>query len=370
MAVSIKSKIGRCIPFKLKLSIRFLQRCFLIFFRRENLTIYDGGGSFNNVLNDVAEKILLEDPYVDKSIILKDIVWCYICYGFTPLDYFLFNFHKENNTKNSRNEFVSDVYKDYKLFWKEGVDSYAELYDKYRFYERTKEYFKRAVMFVNVDTKESDFVNFVLNVKDLFIKSNSDSYGRGAFAIVVNKEEGAKVLFKKLKNNSFIVEERLKQSKLMGKWNSSSINTIRVNSYLTDKGFYVLAPFIRTGRKGSVVDNGGAGGVFATIDERSGIIITDGYDEKGNSYKNHPDSNIKYKDAQIPEWNSLLNLAEEIHRKCMSNHIYISWDFAYTDSGWTLIEGNWGQFICQQTSTKRGFKTLFDKYMNGKAISL
>ena len=77
MAVSIKSKIGRCIPFKLKLGIRFLQRSFEIFFRRENLTIYDGGGSFNNVLNDVAEKIFLEDPYVDKSIIKKDIVWCY-----------------------------------------------------------------------------------------------------------------------------------------------------------------------------------------------------------------------------------------------------------------------------------------------------
>ena len=28
----------------------------------------------------------------------------------------------------------------------------------------------------------------------------------------------------------------------------------------------------------------------------------------------------------------------------MSDHIYVGWDFALTDNGWVLIEGNWGQF--------------------------
>ena len=368
----IKSKIGRCIPFSLKLFLRFLQRFYQFVFQRNKLQVYDGGGYINDVIKSTIDKIIIESSKGDDIDIKKlerDIILCYLFYGFTPLDFYLFNFHIENSSWKSRRTFVSDVYKDYKLFWKEGADSYLELYDKYRFYEKTKKYFNREVMFVNEHTKESDFIEFTMRVRNLFIKSNSDSYGRGAFAMMVNTETDAKKLFEKVRNKSYIVEERLYQISDMGQWNDSSLNTVRVNTYLTDKGFYVLAPFMRTGRKGSIVDNGGAGGVFASIDVVSGEIITDGFDEYGTCYPLHPDSGIPYKGEKIPEWKSLLKLAEEIHSKCMSNHIYIGWDFAYTERGWTLVEGNRGQFICQQTSTKRGFKPNFDYYMSGNAIN-
>lgn len=369
---NIKKKIGRMIPFQLKIFVRFSQRCYNIIFQRNKLQIYDGGGNFNDIIKTSIERIKIEssnDITISVAHLKRDIILCYVFYGFTPIDYYLFNFHKENSSWKSRKTFVSDVYKDYKLFWKEGEEKYMELYDKYMFYKRTNGYFNRAVMFVNEDTKESDFMEFVLRIQDLFIKSNSDSYGRGAFATVVHTDEEAKDLFNKVRNKSYIVEERLRQHEVMSKWNVTSLNTVRINTYLTDKGFHVLAPFMRTGRKGSIVDNGGAGGVFASIDVKSGLIITDGYDENGCCYPLHPDSKVPYKGVQIPEWRALLELAEEIHRNCMSNHIYIGWDFAYTDRGWTLVEGNWGQFICQQTSTKRGFKSDFDNFMSGNSLS-
>lgn len=369
---SLKSKIGRAIPLQAKLSIRLLQRVkSLIFSHRGGVKIYEGE-LFENQLNEVIEKYLTNEQkanshYVKKLI--KDIKWCYALYGFTPRDYFLFNFHKENNTSKLRKTFVSDVYKDYVLFSKEGSDKYAELYDKYKFYERTKEFFKRPVIFVDKFTTEESFVEFALKVQHLFIKPNSDSYGRGAMIADIATKEDALILFAKIKGCSWMVEERLRQSPEMAKWNSSSVNTVRLNTYLTNKGFFVLAPFMRTGRKGSVVDNGGAGGIYATIDECSGTIVTDGMDEKGNSYVVHPDSHVPFKGEQIPKWTQLIAEAEAIHRNTMSHHVYISWDFAYTHNGWTVIEGNWGQFICQQSSSKKGFKEGFDKYMDGNAIS-
>ena len=42
---------------------------------------------------------------------------------------------------------------------------------------------------------------------------------------------------------------------------------------------------LRTGRKGSVIDNAGSGGIFANIDMNTGQVITDGIDENGNYVK-------------------------------------------------------------------------------------
>ena len=108
----------------------------------------------------------------------------------------------------------------------------------------------------------------------------------------------------------------------------------------------ILAPFIRTGRKGAIVDNAGGGGIFAAVDELSGQVISDDMDEQGNKYQKHPESNMLYKGFQIPEWESLIDLATKAHLK-MDKHRYIAYDFAHTDNGWGMIEGNWGQFLTQ-----------------------
>lgn len=43
---------------------------------------------------------------------------------------------------------------------------------------------------------------------------------------------------------------------------------------------------------------------------------------------------------------------------------YIGWDFALTERGWVLIEGNWGQYVAQQSALGKGLRTEFDKYIN------
>ena len=69
----------------------------------------------------------------------------------------------------------------------------------------------------------------------------------------------------------------------------------------------------------------------------------------------------------MPQWKELLSTVEEVHRKCMPSHIYIGWDFALTENGWVLIEGNWGQLVNQYVD-KVGLKKKFMEYMNGGAV--
>lgn len=138
-------------------------------------------------------------------------------------------------------------------------------------------------------------------------------------------------------NNTFIVEGLIEQDCRLSIFNTSSVNTVRLPTIINRNGFHVIGPFLRTGRAGSIVDNGGGGGIVSAIDEKTGLVISNGFDEKGNHYETHPDSGICFKNFQIPEWDALLTLAKEIHYK-MKGHKYIAWDFAYTSKGWVLNE--------------------------------
>lgn len=342
----------------------------------DNAQIYEGfkfGDTFDSVYASFVSSEQKNDDSTRKKL-KSDALRCYLRWGFTPRDYFLFGFHDKNTTTALRKTFVSDYYKDYALFSKEGPEKYAELFDKTRFLNRIDKSFlgnKGDYLFFDQTMTEPVFEEFALCVKDLFIKPNSSSYGNGAMCVMVQNEEDAKKLYKKLREEKtdWLVERRIVQSDEMGKWNPSSVNTIRINSFLTGRGFYTLAPFIRTGRAGSIVDNGGKGGIYALVDVKSGTVLTDGRSEAGGGYVVHPDSRVPFKGELIPQWDELLQKVEKVHREFMADHIYISWDFAHTVSeGWRIIEGGWGQFICQQSSSHQGFKHEFDKYLKGKAI--
>ena len=71
-----------------------------------------------------------------------------------------------------------------------------------------------------------------------------------------------------------------------------------------------------------------------------------------------------YKGWRIPRWNELIETAENLFRECLPENKYIGFDFALTDNGWVLIEGNWGQFVGQYNGM--GVKDLFLTYMGVK----
>ena len=158
-----------------------------------------------------------------------------------------------------------------------------------------------------------------------------------------------------------VIEECIVQDQRLARWNPSSVNTIRMNTFLLDGTVSLFTSFIRTGRTGSFVDNGAMGGLFASIDTESGEIITDGYDEKGIAYREHPDSGVPFRGERIPRWQELVELTRSMALE-MPDMVYIGWDMALTPDGWEPVEANRGEFVAQQVTLHRGLRRDFERH--------
>ena len=114
------------------------------------------------------------------------------------------------------------------------------------------------------------------------------------------------------------------------------------------------------------MDNAGSGGIMTVVDAKTGRICTKAKDELGNVFERNPDNGRVFINWQVPEWESLLALNREIHDSLPDYHKYIGFDYALTTKyGWVLVEGNWGDFICQQACLERGLKDEILNLLNG-----
>lgn len=328
-----------------------------------DLPVLMGSKSFETQMDSAIQKFMPTVSQASLQAVRRDIKHCFCRYKTTPQEYFLFGFPQKG--EQERDAYLPDSIIMKSVANKTGRKIHdLELNDKYRFYQMNKAFFKREAMLLDASTTLEGFAAFALNAGRIIAKPNKAALGRGVEIFAVNGQEEAAEVFERLKGYGieYILEEVIKQSDEMARWNESSVNTIRINTFLTHGKFHILGPFIRTGRKGSIVDNGGQGGVFAAIDQETGIICTDGVDESANTYPAHPDSGMAYQGWQVPQWQELVQQAERAHRN-MPRHAYVSWDFAHTENGWVLIEGNWGEFI-QQIALKRGLKKDFLTLLN------
>ena len=131
-----------------------------------------------------------------------------------------------------------------------------------------------------------------------------------------------KDLFKVYKKD-FILQECLEQSDVLKSLNPSSLNTLRVVSYLNDEGVHILNSVLRVGKDGCVTDNFSTGGLFCGIKE-NGDLKGKGYNSKGGvvemSY-----TGIPLKECKIPNYIALKDMVKSMHFVVPYFRI-ISWD--------------------------------------------
>ena len=338
-----------------------LQLRILLFFitggKRGNIVM--GKLSFQDMLDEACLKF--GTNLVKKQ--RKDILACYVLYGIDPTEYFLYHFDKKDH--DSRREFLSDRERMFGCVKMMSWKTFEELKEKDVFYHLASKFFNRDVCIIKSKANKKDFNAFVTKHPIFFGKPITGTLGVGADIYCISKYNNNEDAFEYFLTKGFwILEEIIKQDAEMASFNESSVNTIRIPSFITKKGEHViLNPTIRTGRKGSVVDNAGAGGITAMIDIKTGIIVTEAIDKKYNRYKVHPDSGKPFVGTQIPRWNELVKIVEMAHRSLPSRHRYVGFDFALSEKGWQLIEGNWGQLIGSQTATQKGIRYQFESLM-------
>lgn len=353
----LKSAVYRLLPLTVRVAI-FTKR------RMDDPCGY--GEKFSVYLNRAFDTFLDDEEKKDATLInklTKDVVSCWLKYQALPYEYFLFGFR--NKSQDKRASFLTDMVRLKAIGEVSDTKEFLEnVNDKFAFFNRMKPYYGREAMLVDQNTYSDDFVTFALKVKRLFIKPLEGSKGFGAISADVNtKEDALKLLLDlKSKNVRWIAEEKVIQAQEMAKWCSTCVNTVRIPSFLHDDGIHILQPFFRTGHEGSIVDNAGQGGVFTVLDPKTGIATTDGIDEYGRTFETHPDSGLHFKGWQLPRWNELLCIVEAAHKSIPSQK-YIGWDFALSENGWVLIEGNRGQMVGQY-SQDRGIKEEFLKLLN------
>ena len=143
-------------------------------------------------------------------------------------------------------------------------------------------------------------------------------------------------MFKQYRKN-FIVQEYLEQSDVLKSLNPSSLNTLRMVSYLNKDGVHILSSVLRVGQKGSVTDNFSSGGIFCGIN-KNGQLKGTGYDSKANEVSSL--SGVRLNTLRISNFDKVKNMITDMHHVVPYFKI-ISWDIGINkDNLPFLIEYN------------------------------
>lgn len=289
---------------------------------------------------------------------LQDILFCFFAYGFNPDEYLSYGLKAANLEK--RLSYISSRDTNIIVYSLNDIVDIDLFYDKWKTYERFAEYYQRSAMLIDKESDYAAFARFIQAHPKFVKKAVRLSKGQSVALVDATGVDDSSALFAELlEGGRTILEEPIVQSNLMSKLNETSVNTVRCITLKTNEGVEVLYTFLKVGRKGSFVDNGGAGGLLVGIDKETGMLITDARDEFANAYPSHPDHGYDFKGLKLPEWDGLMELTKSISAG-ISGISYIGWDFAHTEHGWVVVEGNGGsQLIGPQIVFQEGIKKHF-----------
>ncbi|MBR4396189.1 MAG: hypothetical protein IKT01_07385 [Eubacteriaceae bacterium] len=298
----------------------------------------------------------------------RAIIFSMFAYGILPDEYFMFRF--AYLSPKGKDSFITDKVTVANLH-KLNDYAYLNLFNnKYETYKVYGEYYGRQMLILKSEEDRAAFLEFAGRNPSFVRKGQTGACGRGVNKFSCADYPSNDALFDHFmeevaETGPVVVEELIPQSDIMSSLNPTSVNGIRLLTLLGDDGEVIYKyPFIKIGRNGSFVDNGGAGGLLALIDEKTGIVVTKGIAESGESFAVHPDTGTPIPGFQIPDWEQALELGRKL-APITPRVRYIGWDIAHTDSGWVVVEGNFasmfiGQQMCDQIGKRKEFCEIVD----------
>lgn len=347
----------------------FLKRVNRKVFFDESQVVYNGR-SYKSYWDDFYRND--HRSFLSTRILKAQVRRAFFRDGFRPDEFCLHGF--ENKNKKEKIHYLSQKKKDEILisyYGSEWLRIIGILRDKYVFYSYLKDFYKRDVFYLKCLDDRGPFLAFCKLHNHIFAKLNKGSCGNGARKLFVGNEEQANMFFDELVvAGEWIIEELIIQDSAISAFNSSSINTVRFPSFKHNGVVKCAFPCIRFGRAGSIVDNAALGGLIVSIDEKTGELFPNAYDERGNVFAIHPDSKLPFRGFRIPQWEDLVALVKKAHLALPSNQVYVAFDLALSDKGWCIVEGNWGDLFLQQLSLKRGLRNEFVSLLMGEIDSI
>ena len=193
---------------------------------------------------------------------------------------------------------------------------------------------------------ESDlaaFDAFVHRYHSIALKPQYSSWGIGFRKLTEAEWDAAsdrQALFDELCAGKYLAEEFIRSDASLAHFHPESLNTLRVITFRRGERFEVFGAGLRVGNNGLHVDNAHGGGIFCEIDPATGVIMTDGLDEHGNSYILHPMTGVRFRGTPIPQWEEICAFCRSAAQTLPCLRV-VGWDVAILPGGkLELIEGN------------------------------
>ena len=299
------------------------------------------------------------------DVIVDDMIYCLHRYGISFQDYLAFDFPRK--TSIARNEYISDKLRYYYCDILNDKEIEGLMTDKFRCYQAYKQFYKREILGCYSINDLNAFVSFSINHKSFIYKPLGSHSGNGIEIVNTDNLFNAEDFFnQRMQFGPFVVEELIKQGSELAYLHPNSVNTLRVVTFRNDDKVDILLALLRIGKDNSVVDNGGAGGIMTNVNIGLGIVDSVGLDFKGTTYTIHPDTKVPLIGFQLPQWKEAKDFITNLARH-IKGTTFISWDIAYSQLGWCLVEANdCGAMTGEQMTLKRGLKKelflLMDEY--------
>lgn len=293
---------------------------------------------------------------LDKDDIFTDMVFCRLAYGFQPDEYLCFGLEKQS--MEGRRQWISDLERYVYIYSMNDIKDAQLFNNKARTYEIFGTYYGREAISIRIPKDYDRFSDFTEKHAIFVKKQVFEGCGRSIELVdIKNIGMEKKAYFERLiASGEHIIEEQIQAHDVISALNPSSVNTVRCITFRTRDGICIPFTFMKIGRNGAFVDNGGAGGLLVEIDPETGEFTSDGFDEDMVCYEVHPDTRVRFKGYQLPEWDRVLALCKEISL-LTPNVMCIGWDLTYSDKGWIVVEGNgMTQLIGPQIVGKKGTK--------------
>lgn len=209
----------------------------------------------------------------------------------------------------------------------------------------------------------------------IFIKRTYGSYG-GREVFKINREqltaqsEIIDNMYLNVVNAGFLFQETVKQHSKLNMLNPSSLNTIRIDTFIDKEGnIDIISAYIRMSINNKHVDNISSGGCQVGINLQTGILKKEGYSIFRNVgtqvFTRHPLTNVVFEGFEIPYFAEVKELMVKV-AGYMPGLRLVGWDVAISESGPVLIEGNSDYAMWGNDVSEGGYRTnaIFRKMLN------
>lgn len=162
----------------------------------------------------------------------------------------------------------------------------------------------------------------------IFAKVAIESNG-GSGVFYLADPEQRKRFFKLAENRDidFVLQYPIVQHPGMARLNPSSVNTVRILSYLDESGVKIYSSIVRMGRNGSKVDNASSGGITCGIDADGRLKKYAYNDFAVERFDAHPDTGTVFEGYPVPGIDGVFDAVRTLHPR-IPHFRLISWDFA------------------------------------------